>query len=59
MNLVISRNKIDNWSSFRFVYLEALVKANFWDINLEIYKRDIARFREKKVWKARKIWILP
>lgn len=49
MNLVISRNKIDNWSSFRFVYLETLVKANFWDINLEIYKRDIARFREKKV----------
>lgn len=49
MNLVISRNKIDNWSSFRFVYLEALVRANFWDINLEIYKRDIARFREKKV----------
>lgn len=49
MNLVISRNKIDNWSSFRFVYLEALVEGNFWDINLEIYERDIARFREKKV----------
>jgi len=50
MNLVISRNKIDNWSSFRSVYLEALVKANFSDLNLEIlYKRDIALFREKKV----------